>query len=154
MIDEFVFEKSIETLAKETANLIVELWFHMLKWDHQRHIQSPGWADSINKQAVAINKDFQNKNVKNKCIENINKTYNDALKKLVSEAINHNEYLTSKPALSIPSEYSLDYILNENNRSTWIHSRCGNPLLKSSKKFKYDTIKETDVRIDPRDALK
>ena len=153
-MEDMLLQESSKHDKEEFKGYVVNLWFHMLKWDHQRHIQTPGWSDTINKIAGNIYKNYKNTNIRNDYEDNIDNLYNEAVNTVISAAEKSLEYFTSKISSTIPNEYKLDYILNDKNREKWIHSRCGNPLLKSSGKFKYDTIKEVDDRIDPKYALK
>lgn len=153
-MEDMLLQESSKSDKKEFKKYVVNLWFHMLKWDHQRHIQTPSWSDTINKIAGNIYKNYNIKNIRDDYEDNIDNLYNEAVNTVISAAKKNSEYFTSKISSTIPNEYKLNYILDDKNREKWIHSRCGNPLLKSSGKFKYDIIKETDVRIDPRSALK
>lgn len=153
-MDELFIEKSLKEQKEDAEAAINELYHHMLKWDHQRHIQTPSWSDSINKQAKILKKSFKNTNVEAYCIDSINKFYLNAVNRTKDAAADANAYFTSKMSKTLPDEYQFDFILDDDNRYKWIHSRCGNRLLKTSDKFKYDTIHETDVRILPRDSIK
>ena len=58
--DEILIE-SVKDDADNVYGYIVNLWHHMLKWDHQRYIQSPSWSTSINNRANDIKKIFNRK---------------------------------------------------------------------------------------------
>lgn len=154
--DNIILESVADEVDKAYRN-VVNLWHHMLKWDHQRYIQSPSWSTSINNRANDIKAVFTKKNsntIERRLSERLNDAYDDAVDMTISIAIKEHRYMTSKIPKTIQNDYKLDYILDDNNRYKWIHTKCGNRLLSNNSDFKYDTIKETDVRIDPKDALK
>lgn len=120
--DQILNEMGSSNLDQFKSRLHV-LYFHMLKYQYQKEIQSSSWIKTIIEQSNQINYLMRtNKSMKSKINDNlIDDVYGKAVRTAISSSSNYtSRYGEPKFPSSKPEEYSLDNVSNINYIRTFL----------------------------------